>query len=153
MTSGLFAMLPGVLSTIRSTRSGWCAAVHATTQPPSDSPDRCARSDAQRVHQPEQVVGEDVDGERDVGQRRPAVPDHVVGGDAEAPREARDVAGVGLEVPAGAVEQDEIGAGTRAQHAGPYAPDPADLHGDVAQLVVDVGELAPDAHVVGDRRA
>ncbi len=44
ITSGLLAMFPGVLSTSRFTRPGWCAAVQAATQPPSDSPDRCAAS-------------------------------------------------------------------------------------------------------------
>ena len=47
------------------------------------------RLDAQRVHRAEQVVGEHVDRVRAVGQVRPAVPDHVVGGHPEVPRRAR----------------------------------------------------------------
>ncbi len=143
MTSGLFAMLPGVLSTSRPTRSGWWAAVQATTQPPSDSPDRCGPLDAECVHQPDEVIGQHVDRVVLVGQVGPAVADHVVGGDVEVLGQAGDVARVGLEVAAGAVQEDQLRPGAGLQHSGAYAVDV-----DVAQLVIDVGELAPDADVV-----
>ena len=71
-------------------------------------------------------------------------PDHVVGGDAEVRGQARDIAGVGLQVPAGAVQQHQVGTGSGPQHPGAHAADV-----DVAQLVVGVGQLAPDADVLG----
>ena len=148
ITSGLLAMLPGVLSTSRRTRSGWWAAVQATTQPPSDSPDRCAASIPSASSRPSRWSDEHVDRVRAVGQVREAVPDHVVGGHPEVPRQPGDVAGVGLEVPAGAVQQDEVRARPGLQHARAH---PADV--DVAQLVVDVAQLAPDADVRGARHA
>ena len=101
-------------------------------------------ADVQRVHQPDQVIAEHVDGVRPVRQVRPAVADHVVGGHAEVGGQARDVAGVGLQVTAGAVQQHQVGTGSGAQHAGAHA-----VHVDVAQLVVGVGQLAPDADVLG----
>ena len=47
-------------------------------------------------------------------------------------------------MPAGAVQQHEVGSRPGLQDAGAHAADV-----DVAQLVVDVGELAPDADVLG----
>src|SRR2546423_9538144 len=88
------------------------------------------------------MVGQDVDGVRAVRQVGPAVADHVVRGDPEMGGQAGDVARVRLQVPAGTVQQDQVGSGSRAQDAG---TDAADV--DVAQLVVDVGQFAPDAYV------
>ena len=99
--------------------------------------------DAERVHQADQVIGEHVDRVRPVGQVRPAVPDHVVGGDPERRGQPGDVAGVGLQVPAGPVQQDQVGSRPGLQHPGAH---PADVH--VAERVVDVAELAPDADVM-----
>ena len=70
--------------------------------------------------------------------------DHVVGGDAEGGGQARDVTRVGLQVAAGAVQQHQVGTGSGAQHPGAHA-----MHVDMAQLVVGVGQLAPDADVLG----
>ena len=102
------------------------------------------RGDVQRVHQAGQVVAEHVDGVRPVRQVRPAVADHVVGSDAEVQRQARDVAGVGLQVAAGAMQEHEVGTGSRAQH-----PRAHSMHVNMAQLMVGVGQLAPDADVLG----
>ena len=148
ITSGLLAMLPGVFSTSRATRSGWCAAVHATTQPPSDSPDRCGASMSSASSRPSRWADSTSIGVRAVGQVGPAVADHVVGGDAEVLGQPGDVPGVRLQVAAGPVQQDQVGPGPGAQHAG---ADPVDV--DVAQLVVDVGQLAPDADVLGQARS
>ena len=66
--------------------------------------------DAERVHQPGQVGREHVDGVGLVGQAGPAVADHVVGGHPEVGRQAGDVAGVGLQVAAGTVQQHQVGS-------------------------------------------
>ena len=100
--------------------------------------------DAERVEQSDEVVGENVDRVRLVGQIGPAVTDHVVDRHAEVLGEAGDVPGVRLEVPAGAVQQHQVRAGPRLQHAGAH---PVDV--DVPQRVVEVGELRPDRHVRG----
>ena len=70
------------------------------------------------------------------------MPNHVERGDREVVGQSGDVAGVRLEVAAGAVEQHQVGPGSGSEHTG---PDAVDI--DVAQLVVDVGQLAPDADV------
>ena len=62
-------------------------------------------------------------------------------------REPRDVAGVGLEVAAGAVQEHQFGPGA-ARRTRVRTP-PAVSAPPLAQLVVDVGKLAPDAHVAG----
>ena len=102
----------------------------------------------ERVQQPDQVIGQHVDRVRQVGQVGPAVADHVVGGDPEVLGQPGDVAGVGLQVPAGAVQQHQVGTGPGLQHTGAHAVDV-----DVPQLVVDVGQLGPDADVVGQARS
>ena len=71
--------------------------------------------------------------------------DHVVRGPPEVGRQSLDVAGVRLQVPAGPVQQDQVGSATRAKYPGPHTADV-----DVEQFVVDVGEFAPDADVFGE---
>ncbi len=101
-------------------------------------------ADVQRVKQPDQVVAENVDGVWLVRQAGPAMADHVIRGDAKGGGQARDVARVGFQVAAGAVQQHQVGTGSGAQHPGAHA-----AHVHMAQLMVGVGQLAPDADVLG----
>ncbi len=72
---------------------------------------------AQRIEQREQVVGVDVEGVRAVGPVAEAVPRHVVGDHAEVLAQRREVAQIGLGVPAGAVQQHERRARSGLDHA------------------------------------
>ena len=101
--------------------------------------------EAERVDHAQKMVGENVGRVRAIGQSGPAVADHVVSGHAEVLGETCEITGVGLEVAAGAVEQDEVGAAPGLEHASADA-----VHIDVAELVVEVPEVAPDADVALD---
>ena len=87
----------------------------------------------------------DVDGVGPVGQVRPAVADHVVGGDAEVAPPGRRCRG--RRPPGGRRCRAAAPGRARRRPAAPGCAPPRDV--DVAQLVVDVGELAPDADVLG----
>ena len=140
MTSSFMVTLPGQTRTSRSTRRGLRAAVHAATHPPSDSPDRWARSRAEHIKQCLEVVGIGVDRVRLVGPVAVAVADEVKGDDPEVPGECGDVAQECLEVASGSVHEHQGRTFAGLEHPRAHA-----ARHDVAQREGRGGELWPDA--------